>query len=84
MKFALSSWVDEVETSLLNIRDTALDSREDLTASIGYHAENWSLVAFGRNLTNERTEVPLYLSTLFANGTLNRPRSLGVEFTVEL
>lgn len=78
------AWVDEVETSLLNIPDARLDSREDLTASIGYHAENWSLVGFGRNLTNERTEVPLYLSTLFANGTLNRPRSLGVEFTVEL
>ena len=78
------AWVDEVETSLLNLPNAQVDSRSDVTASVGYFAESWSLVAFGRNLTDQRTETPLYLSTLFANGTLNRPRSLGVEFTLEL
>jgi iron complex outermembrane receptor protein len=77
------AFVDEVETALLNQPEAKLDSREDVTASIGYYAENWSLVAYGRNLTNERTEVFTPIATLFAVGSVNRPRSFGIELSYD-
>ncbi len=78
------SWVDDIETNLLNTPLGHLDPRKDVTASVGYVAEKWSVVAFGRNLTDERYEVFTPIATLFANGTLNRPRSYGVEFEYRL
>ncbi len=73
------SCVDATETNLLNTPLGHLDARKDVTASIGYLAEDWSVVAFGRNLTDERYEIFTPVATLFAVGTLNRPRSYGVE-----
>lgn len=77
--FGKYTLIDEVETSLLNASQGRLDSRKDVTASVGYYAEKWSVVAFGRNLTNERFEIFTPIATLFAVGTVNRPRSFGIE-----
>jgi iron complex outermembrane receptor protein len=81
--YAKYSRVDDVETNLLNTPLGHLDAREDVTASLGYYAENFSVVAYGRNLTDERTEVFTPIATLFAAGSLNRPRTYGLEFTYE-
>lgn len=79
--YAKYAWVDERETNLLNTPLGKLDSIDDVTASIGYYTDQWSLQAFGRNLTDERNEAFIPIATLFAAGTVNRPRTLGVEFT---
>ncbi|MGA0840202.1 MAG: TonB-dependent receptor, partial [Pseudomonadales bacterium] len=74
------AWVDEVETNLLNTPLGQLEDRKDVTASIGYVADKWSVVAFGRNLTDEEFEIFTPIATLFAVGTQTpRPRSYGVE-----
>jgi len=75
--------IDEVEASLLNLAQARVDERDDLTATIGYYTNNWSISAFGRNMTDERFEVFQPIATLFAAGIVNRPRSYGVEFTYE-
>ena len=79
--YAKYSEIDDVESNLLNTELGAVDSREDVTASIGYYAEKYSIVAFGRNLTDEQTEVFTPISTLFAVGSLNRGRHYGMELS---
>jgi iron complex outermembrane receptor protein len=74
------AWVDEVETNLLNTPLGKLDDRKDVTASLGYFGENWAVTAFGRNLTDEEYEIFTPIAALFANGTVNRPRTYGIEF----
>ncbi len=74
------AWVDEVETSLLNIPQGRLEDRKDVTASVGYFAETWSVVAFGKNLTDEENEIFVPIATLFATGSITPPpRHFGVE-----
>jgi hypothetical protein len=73
-------WVDEFETNLLNTPLGHLDDREDLTASLGYVGDRWSVVAFGRNPTDEEFEIFTPIATLFAVGTVSRPRTFGIEF----
>jgi iron complex outermembrane receptor protein len=75
--------IDELESNLLNTRLGRVESREDVTASIGYFAENWSIVAFGNNLTDERVEVFTPIEPLFAVGTVNQGRRYGVEFSYD-
>ncbi len=79
--YAKYSEIDELESNLLNTELGKVDSREDVTASIGYYAEKYSVVAFGRNLTDEQTEVFTPISTLFAVGSLNRGRHYGMELS---
>jgi len=79
--FAKYSKFDELDASLLNLTQAKVDEREDVAASIGYYTDDWSLVAYGRNLTDERFEVFIPIATLFAAGSVNRPRTYGVEFT---
>ena len=81
--FAKYTYVDEVEGSLLNASQALVDSRKDYSASVGYFAPNWSVVAYGRNLSDERIEAFGAVATLFASGTVNRPRTYGVEFTYD-
>jgi iron complex outermembrane receptor protein len=81
--FAKYTRIDEVDTNLLNLEQAKIDEREDLTATIGYYAENWSVAAFGRNLTDERFETFFPIATLFAAGNVNRPRTYGMEFTYQ-
>ncbi|MXY05089.1 MAG: TonB-dependent receptor [Gammaproteobacteria bacterium] len=82
--YAKYDWIDEIETNLLNIGFTRLDSRDDLSASIGYHYNNMSLTLYGRNLTDEQYEVPAVIAPLFASGTVNPGASWGLEFAMEL
>lgn len=81
--FAKYSFIDEVESSLLNASQGRVDSRKDVTASIGYYAEKWSVSAYGRNLTNDRYEIFQPIATLFAVGSINRPRTFGVELAYD-
>lgn len=78
------AWVDKVETSLLNTPLARVSSREDVTGTIGYYTDNWSVVLFGRNLTNQRFETFIPVATLFAAGTVNRPRTFGLEFSYQM
>ncbi len=82
--FTKYSWVDEVETSLLNLAIGKVDSREDLSASIGYFYKNMSLSLYGRNLTDETFEVPFPIVPLFASGTVTPGVSWGLSFTIDL
>ena len=82
--FGKFTWIDQVEASLLNLNQARVDEREDLSASIGYYTDNWSISMFGRNLTDDRFEVFQPIATLFAAGIVNRPRSVGLEFTYEI
>jgi iron complex outermembrane receptor protein len=75
--------IAEVDANLLNLKQSKIAERDDLAASIGYYAENWSLVAYGKNLTDERFEVFFPIATLFAAGSVNRPRTLGVELSYQ-
>ena len=75
--------VAEVDTNLLNLKQAKIRAREDVSASVGYYGENWSIVGYGKNLTDERFEVFFPIATLFAAGTVNRPRTMGVELTYE-
>lgn len=81
--YAKYTKIAEVDTDLLNLQQAKVDDREDVTASIGYYADNWSVSAFGRNLTDERNETFVPISDLFAAGVVNRPRSYGVELTYQ-
>ena len=79
--YAKYSKIDELETNLLNTTNTQVDARKDVTASIGYYAEKYSVVVFGRNLTDEQTETFSPIATLFAAGTLSRGRQIGAELS---
>ncbi len=75
--------IDDLESNLLNTGG-GVDDREDLAASIGYYSDRWSLSAYGRNMTDEQSEVFIPIATLFAAGSITRPRSYGVEFTYHM
>ena len=57
--------IAEVDGSLLNLTQSKVGAREDLSMSIGYYTDNWSVAAYGRNLTDERFEVFFPIATLF-------------------
>lgn len=78
--YAKYAKVDDIESNLLNTPLGRVEAREDVTASIGYYEEQWSVSVFGRNLTDERFETFIPIATLFAAGSVNRPRHIGVEF----
>ena len=80
--FAKYTLIAEVDAHLLNLQQSKIDDRDDLAMTIGYHTEDWSVAAFGRNLTDEQYEIFIPIAQLFAAGTVNRPRSYGVEFSM--
>lgn len=82
--FAKYAYIDELETSLLNLDVGRVDSRDDLAASVTYYYNNWRVSVFGRNLTDEQFEVPAIIDPLFASGTINRGATYGVEFEIDL
>ena len=82
--FAKFTQIDEIEGALLNTPLSVQDERDDLTATIGYYTDKWAIAAFGRNLTDERTEAFIPIATLFAAGVVNNPRTYGVQFTYHL
>jgi iron complex outermembrane receptor protein len=80
----------ETQTSLLNLASGAFDGTEDVSANIGYYQDNWSVVIFGRNLTDDQYEVPTLLGGSFTSGPLfsvsnagMRPRAIGIELGYE-
>ena len=77
-------WVDEIETSLINLDVGRVDSRENLTASVAYSYNNMQLTLFGRNLTDEVYEVPAIIFPLFAAGTIIPGSSWGLEFSIDM
>ena len=77
--FGKYAWVDEMDSNLLNLQQAKLDSREDLSGTFGYYTDRWAVSVWGRNLTDDRQEVFIPIDTLFAAGTVNRPRSYGLE-----
>lgn len=79
--YAKYTEIDELESNLLNTQLGRVDAREDVTASISYFMEKWSVVAFGRNLTDEQVEVFTPVEPLFAVGSLNQGRTYGVELS---
>ena len=72
-----------LEASLLNLKQAKVDAREEVSASVGYYAENWAVEAYGKNLTDTRFEVFFPIAQLFAAGSVNRPRTVGLEFTYQ-
>lgn len=81
--FAKYSEVDESE-DLLNTDFGRRASSEDLTASVAYYGETFSLVLFARNLTDNQVEVGIPIADLFAAGIVNQGRNVGIEFTYEM
>jgi iron complex outermembrane recepter protein len=81
--FGKYAWVDDIETNLLNTPLGRVKAIENVTASVGYFTEKWSISAYGRNLTDERFETIVPIADLFAVGSVNRPRSYGIEFEYE-
>ena len=95
--FAKWSERGDYETNVLNLPAGTVDSSdtEDLSATIGYYWDNFSLTLFGRNLTDAEFEIPTVLGgnaetpstpaagPLFIPGTLNRPKQYGLEFVYE-
>ena len=87
--FAKMSERGDQETDVLNLSSGRLagGSNDDLSATIGYHTERWSVTIFGNNLTDERYEVPIVLGgsnitpALFIVGNTNPPKHYGAEFT---
>ena len=81
--FAKYNRIGEQETDLLNADLARAPETENLTASIGYFQDGWSIVAYGTNLTDEQFEVVDPIMPLFAIGTINEGRKFGVELTYE-
>ena len=81
--FAKYNRIGEQETDLLNAALARAPETENLTASIGYFQDGWSIVAYGTNLTDEQFEVVDPIMPLFAIGTINEGRKFGVELTYE-
>jgi len=72
-----------LDSALLNLEQAKISAREEVSASVGYYAENWTLEVFGKNLTDQRFEVFFPIATLFAAGTVNRPRTVGLELSYQ-
>ncbi|HIL83808.1 MAG TPA: TonB-dependent receptor [Pseudomonadales bacterium] len=81
--YAKFARVGDIETSLTNAPLGRIDERDDVSASIGYFTEQWSVVAFGRNLADDEFEYFTPIATLFAVGSINRGRTYGVELAFE-
>tara|TARA_B110000503_G_scaffold75043_2_gene115832 strand:+ start:319 stop:2700 length:2382 start_codon:yes stop_codon:yes gene_type:complete len=81
--YAKFARVDDIETSLTNAPLGTVEARDDVSASIGYFTEQWSVVAFGRNLADDEYEAFTPIATLFAVGSINRGRTYGVELSYD-
>ena len=81
--FAKFSRIGEFETNLLNSDLGRAPETDNVNASIGYYQDNWSIVAYGQNLTDEQYEVVDPIMPLFAIGTINQGRRFGVVLSAE-
>jgi len=72
------TYTSTIEGGLLNQTLSKVPPRNDISASITYNADNWSVSVFGRNLLNERFEAPTIIAPLFAAGTIGPGASWGI------
>ena len=79
--FAKYSYISEFETNLLNSDLGRAPQTDNVSGSIGYYTDGWSIVAYGTNLTDEQYELVDPIMPLFAIGTINEGRKFGVELT---
>ncbi len=77
------AYVGKVQGNLLNQTLGAVRPRDDLSASVSYIWDKYRVTMFGRNLTNERNEVPTIIAPLFASSTIGPGWSWGVELAAE-
>jgi iron complex outermembrane receptor protein len=77
------SYISRVQGNLLNQTLGQIKPRDDLSASLSYAWDNYRVTVFGRNLTNERFEVPAIIQPLFASGTVGPGYSWGIELGAE-
>jgi iron complex outermembrane receptor protein len=77
------SWVDKIQTSLLNLKVGELDARKDVSAVISFEYKDYLVSLYGRNLTDENYEVPGIIAPLFASGTTIPGRSWGLEVSAK-
>ena len=89
--FAKYTKIDDFETDVLNLNAGRVTggNADDLSATIAYYFDNYSISLFGKNLTDEQVEFATLLggsnvsASLFNVGTVTRPRSIGLEFSAE-
>ena len=89
-------YVDSSFSTPQNFPSTKLDSQSFLNVRIGVESDRWSLVAYAANLTDEvryqhieYTAGPFIdadgdLDNVVIAGSVNRPRTIGAEFTIRL
>jgi len=71
---------DEMNTDSSNKPQGALDSIENVNATISYSLENYSITVWGRNLTDEREQRWATIGGITDRGWWNEPATLGITF----
>ena len=71
---------DEMNTDSSNKPQGALDSIENVNATISYSLENYSITVWGRNLTDEREQRWSTIGGITDRGWWNEPATLGITF----
>jgi iron complex outermembrane recepter protein len=96
--FAKYSTRGDYETDLRNLSAGRLSAGagDDLSMALSYNLDRLSLTLFGKNMTDERFEVPTVLggrpatnpsgagAPLFVVGSVNRPRTYGFEIAYDM
>ncbi len=89
-------FVDSSFSTPQNFPSTKLDDQSFVNLRLGLEAEKWSLIAYAKNLTNEiqyqhieYTAAPYInaqgeLDNAVVGASVNRPRTVGLEFTLRL
>ena len=89
-------FVDSSFSTPQNFPSTQLDDQSFVNLRLGAESEKWSLIAFASNLTNEinyqhieYTAAPFInaqgqLDNAVVGGSVNRPRTIGLELTLRL
>ena len=78
--FAKFSRIGEFEANLLNSDLGRAPETDNVNGSIGYYQDNWSIVLYGQNLTDEQYEVVDPIMPLFAIGTINQAEDLALFY----
>ena len=71
---------DEMNSDSSNKPEGELDSIENVNATISYSFSNYSITAWGRNLTDEREQRWSTIGGITDRGWWNEPQTLGVTF----
>ena len=71
---------DEMNSDSSNKPEGALDSIENVNATISYSLENYSITVWGRNLTDEREQRWATIGGITDRGWWNEPATLGITF----